>query len=307
MTRETDGRPSSAERGRRGPGPTAVVSRIRAADPGARIHPTWVPATVVLGVVGAGATLRVANNVPGALPAPLGAVHRWVAVAGPVVVALAVVLLGVAHRDGRYRAGLVVAGVFGLLGAGVPVATLPATVAIVGGAAVPLVVATTGATPTRVAVLGTPGRHAAVAGVVWLGLAAALGSATGVLDGSLRPLASTTSLVGVALLPLAVDPDLSGWLAGALVAVAVLWVGATAPFVAGATVLVGFGVVGAPLVAVAGAAGGAVAGTVGAVAAGRWDGALAAGLLLVAGVPATLPRALAVTAGLALLVGGEHS
>jgi hypothetical protein len=79
--------------------------------------------------------------------------------------------------------------------------------------------------------------------------------------------------------------------------------------VTGAVVLVAFGVVGAPLVAVAAGLGGGVAAAVGGLRSGQVTPTLGVGLLVVAGFPGTVPRALALVVGLALALdaadGGE--
>lgn len=260
-------------------------------------------AGAVLALVASTVALRVANNLPGPMGPDLALAHAWLATAGPSAVAILCVLVGVTRREAHPRVGLVLAGVFGLLGLHVPAASLPAVVAVAAGTGLAVTGGVRDAGWTR---------PAAVAAVVWVGLALALASATGLLSG-VRPTASTVALVGVALLPLVVEPPRWAWAAGLAAAAGVLWVGSVLPFVTGAVVLVGFAVVGAPLVAVAGATGGGVAGLAGAVAGstrantGRWAAVVAVGLLLAAGVPATIPRALAAGVGLALLVGGEAS
>lgn len=264
-------------------------------------NPTTALAGGVLAVVAATVALRVANNLPGPMPSDLALAHAWLATVGPSAVAVLCVLVGVTRRETHPRVGLVLAGVFGLLGLHVPAASLPAVVAVAAGTGL--------AVAGRVQGRGWT-RPAAVAAVVWVGLALALASATGLLSGA-RPAASTVALVGVALLPVAVGSPRWAWAVGLATAAGVLWVGSVLPFVTGAVVLVGFAVVGAPLVAVAAATGGGVAGLGGAVAGstgaatGRWPAVVAVGLLLAAGVPATIPRALAAGVGIALLVGGE--
>lgn len=258
---------------------------------------TGVLGGCVLALVGAATALRVANNAPGPLPPRLESAQAVLATAGGTAVAALVVLLGLAHDDERARAGLAFAGVFAVLGLHVPSAAVPAVVGVVGGAALVVV-----ALPAA----GTPHRTTVVAGVVWAGLALSLASATGVVAPALRPTASTVALAALAALALVVPTDWRAWVAAGAAAVAVLWLGASAPFVTGAVVLVGAGVVGAPLVAVAAGAGGGAGALAGAVSSGRPRAALAVGLVVVAAVPATVPRALAAAAGLALLVGGER-
>lgn len=258
--------------------------------------PSVAVAALLLSVVGGRLALSAANNAPGSLSPGLAASHDLVANAGPTAVAGLVMALAVAHRDRWVRVGLAVAGVFGLLGLHVTTAALPAAAGVVAGVLVVVV----GGSDT-----GRSARTLAVGATIWLGLAASLSTATGVVDPSLRPVASLVALAGVAALPLVRQPGMPGWVAGGATAALVVWLGAVAPFVTGAVVLVGFGVVGAPLLAVAVAAGGGVATLGGTLSGRRWQAALGVGLLVLAGVPATIPDAHAAGAGLALLLGGE--
>jgi hypothetical protein len=258
--------------------------------------PSVVVAAVLLSVVGVRLALSAANNAPGSLSTEVAAGHDLLASAGPTGIGVLVVSLAVAHRDRWVRVGLALAGVFGLLGLHVSAAALPAAVGVVVGALVVVVGAgRTGVSPHSIAVGAT----------LWVGLAASLSSATGIVDPSLRPLASLVVLAGVAALPLVRQPGMPGWIAGGATAAVVVWIGTAAPFVTGAVVLVAFGVVGPPLLAVAVAAGGGVATLGGALSGRRWQAALGVGLLVLAGVPATIPDAHAAGAGLALLLGGE--
>lgn len=260
--------------------------------------PTAAVAALLVSVVGARLALAAANNAPGTLPAELAAAHDLVRTAGPTGIGALVVGLSVVHREGSIRAGLAFAGVFGLLGLHVPAAALPAVLAVVAGT----VVVVLGAGRS-----GASARTVAVGATLWLGLALSLSSATGVADASLRSVGSLVGLVGVAALPLVTRPGRGGWLAGAAAAGLVGWVGTAAPFVSGAVLLAGFGVVGVPLLVVAAAAGGGVAGLAGGLSRERWHGAFGITLLVLAGVPATISAALAAGAGLALLLGGEPS
>jgi hypothetical protein len=257
--------------------------------------PSVVVAALLLSVVGVRLALSAANNAPGPLSGGLAVSHDLLTAAGPTAIGVLVVPLAVAHRDRWVRAGLGFAGVFGLLGLHVPAAALPAAIGVVAGTLVVVV----GARRS-----GASARTLAVSLILWLGLAASLSSATGIVDPSFRPMASLVVLAGVAALPLVRRPGMPGWVAGGATAAVVVWSGAGAPFVTGAVVLVGFGVVGQPLLAVAVAAGGGVAALGGALSGRRWQAALGVALLVLAGVPATIPDAHAAGAGLALLLGG---
>lgn len=277
--------------------PALVTGALADRDAPSGVTGLW-PATGLLAVVTAEVVLRVVNNLPGAMPPPLAAGHGWLGTAGPSLVAGLAVLVGVTRRAAWPRVGLVVAGVFGLLGLHVPAASLPATVAVAGAPVLAVL--------DRLRAPGSS-RRTVVAFVVWLGLGLSLGSATGLLPGG-RALGSAMALVGIALLPIALGSGRRAWATGVLAAAGGLWFATALPFVAGAVLLVAFGVVGVPPALVAAASGGGVAAFAGSIPARgplvRWSTPVAIGLLLVAGVPATIPRALAAGVGLALLLEG---
>lgn len=230
---------------------------------------------------------------PVVVPAP---VRGLLAVGTPVVLALALVVAALASGMPTVRVGLLFAGVFGLLAVLSDAATLPAVVAITCGGALALAGG-----------LGVPssyreGRRAAVAVVLLAGIVISLASATAVVDG-LRGLGGTVVLAGIAALGVRSDGDRVALGAGVLAALAVVVASATAPFVLGSALLVSFAVVGAPHLFVALAGGGAIAAIVAGIRRGEQTLAIGAALLLLAGVPATIPRATAIVlgAGLALL------
>ncbi|ESP89693.1 hypothetical protein K933_01851, partial [Candidatus Halobonum tyrrellensis G22] len=130
-----------------------------------------------------------------------------------------------------------------------------------------------------------------------------LAATAGVAPATLRPLGTAVALVGVGASPAVVGADRTGLLAGAVAGTVALWFAAGAPYVAGAVLLVGGGVVGAPIALVALAVAGGVAGLVSALRRGRSETAVGVGLALAAGVPATLPRALGVVVAVSLLAG----
>lgn len=286
-------------------GPPAIADSVARLDTehGSRLRRVNTGlAGAVLATIAVAVAFRGINNQPGAMASELATAYRWLGVTGPGIIAALTVLVGVTRQDAPSRIGLVFAGVFGLIGLHVPAASLPAVGAIAAGVGLVIV------DHLRDSGWNSP---TAVGAVVWLGLGLSLASATGVLAG-VRPVASTVALVGIALLPIAFRPPSWAWVGGAVAAAVVLWVGWVSPFVTGAVVLVAFGVVGAPMAAVAAAAGGGLAGLAGGLSradtaglSARWPGAIAAGLLLAAGVPATIPRALAAGVGIVLLVGGD--
>lgn len=251
----------------------------------------------VLAFVGLGflALVRLMLNVP------FGPSVSW---AYPLAITLATVapaigLLAIGVRTERpvYRVGLTFAGVFGLLAVVAEPATLPATLAI--GAAV----------------LGLTGLHLRdhwrgrrfdrwlVAGALGAGTVVSLAAGIGLEPSVLRPLGSRIVLLAIAATPVFVNWDREAVLVGLGVGVAVVGVGLGAPFLSGAVALIVGGVVGASLPLLVVAAVGAVILFWAAMRSGETELALAAGVLLVAGIPATVPRALAVLTAIALLGG----
>lgn len=239
---------------------------------------------------------RIVHNAPGALPSDLvsfatGALP--VVVAGP---ALAGLLLAANEEHPVPRVGLAFAGGFGVVAALSPAAWLPAAVGTTAGGAVVVGarIARPGTTSERV-------RTAAVGGVLVAAVGLSLLATVGVGSATLRPLGSAVALVGVAATPLVVGHDRTSLLAGTLAGLLTFGVATSAPYVAGAVLLVGGDVVGVPLGVVALAVAGAVAGVVAALDRRRDDAALGVALLLVAGVPATLLGAVTVVVAVALL------
>ena len=242
------------------------------------------------------ALVRLALNAPVSLPSAVADAYDVVTTAALVGPALAALCLGVTSDRLPSRVGYLCLGVFALLTTLTSSLSIPAGVALVAGGA--LVVSSR---PIR-----RTSRSSVVAGLFAVAVVLALGSAVGVLAVSLRSVGTTAWLVGLACTPLLTHPRRSDLLLGVAVAGGVLASGVVAPFVTGAVALVGFAVVGAPFVLVALGVGGVIAALASAVRAGQRRRAVGLGLLLFAGVPATMPRALAVVLGVTLLVDASH-
>lgn len=258
--------------------------------------------------------LRLVRNAPGGLP-PLGrAAVPAVATLAAVVPALA--LLGLAaDTDARTeRVALAAVGVFGLVGAADGAAWLPAAAAVVVGTGAALVVELAGRADAAVgavdsvdsfrAAFAPIARPVAVAALGTLALAWSLAASAGFWTTTLRPVGSAAAFATLAALPLArrLDGtvDLGLWAVGAF---AVVVAAASAPFVAGAVALVAFDAGTVPLSLLALGIGGCVATVVADARQRAFGPAVAAALLLAAGVPATLPRAVAFALGLLVPIG----
>jgi len=210
-------------------------------------------------------------------------------------------LLAIAVLDGESyeTVGLVFVGVFGIVGTIARPAYVPAVVAIVAGTAL--------ATGDRL-LAGTDRRlgPAFVTSLLVCGLAVSLIGSLGVEPATTRPIGSQVTLLGIAGTPVFLARGRADWLFGALGAGLLVALGVFAPFLLGATGLVAGGIVGASTPVMALAVGGLTTTASAALRTRRHAAALGAALLLFAGVPATLPRALAVVLAVVLFLG-PHS
>ena len=284
------------------------VARSRAAGslaPLACRGPSWRRLAVVAALVTVLPVVfaRFALNAPVALPGPAlaGSVGSLVAPA-PLGPARAAAVVGLSVEDVIARVGLLSAGVFALLSVVDSTATLPAAGALVLGGVFVL-------RPWRGS--RSASRATPTASLVLLALAAGLAgsllAATGVVPVDVRTLGGVVVAAGLAGLPLLVRPvDRRAWVAGAAVAAAVLVAGVAAPFVTGAAVLVVWGGVGVPIGLVALGAGGASAFVADATLAGQLLPATGGLLLLSAGVPASVQRAVAFVLGVSLVAAYAH-
>jgi hypothetical protein len=172
-----------------------------------------------------------------------------------------------------------------------------AVVAVVGGGALALVGAL-GAPPAWT-YRGVRRRVVAVGFVTALALT--LVGVTGLLDGA-RNTGAFVTLAAIAAVGTGSERSRLAAGAGLLAVGAVAVAGAASPFVVGSTLLVAFAVTGVPLLLVAVAVAGAVAAAVAGLHRGTYTRSVGAVLLLLAGVPATFPRALTLLLGATLVV-----
>lgn len=241
--------------------------------------------------------VRVTINAPVGPAVPAGIVDgvALAAVLGPALAAGVLTL----ETDGILRVGLAFAAGFGALSIAGTRARIPAAVALVGAAWVVAWAQARNASRTE------DWRPAVVALALAGGLTLSMGSYLGLEPGITRGVGSSLALLALAASPAFVDWTRSAVVAGAGAGLTWLAVGLIAPFVAGAIALVVGGVVGGSLVLQALGIVGTVtvAGT--GLHRGETDVALAGATLLAVGVPATVPRALAVIVAVGLLVVSE--
>ena len=244
---------------------------------------------------------RIAVNVPVGLPLVSSGV--WfdtvmiVAVVGP---AAGIILLGVTAEEAWERIGLILVGVFGLLSALTSAIAVPAVGVIVAGSWLLLI--------GRTKDFERQGyRWQSLGGLVAIALLGSLTlslfGAIGVHPAILRPTGTTLALVGMAATPLAIRSSFGPLAVGALAGVGTFLLTASAPFVSGAVVLIAGSAVGASAVLLAAAVGGLTATITEGVMRHRITPAVAGLLLLMAGVPSSIPRALSVILAVALVLG----
>lgn len=261
---------------------------------------------LALATVAVGTGLRILGNLPFEPVALPAVIETGVRAGTPLVVALATVAVALG-TDGSTRVGLLFVGVFGLLAALVSGASVAAMVGVtlggwvaLGGRVVPGGGMAPGGWGGRP--LGDP-RSVTVAALFAGGVTASLSSAVGMGP---RGFGTLLTLAGIAALPALVDRDWRDVTVGALAVVAVLGAAVTSPYVAGATLLVGFAITGVPLLVVALAVGGCATTVSAGVRAREAVRVAGAALCLLAGVPVTVPRATALLLGATLLLAGPR-
>ncbi|MBV0923796.1 hypothetical protein KTS45_06230 [Halomicroarcula limicola] len=273
-------------------------ARIASALAGERHRAVRAAGAVALAAVALRTAVHVLHNVPFD-PVTFGpTIRAGVALGTPLVLALALVACALAATAAPARVGLLFAGVFGPMAVLSDAATLPAVAAVTVGGGLALL-----------GTLGVPAsrddwpRWIVAAGLV-AAVAVSLGSGVGVVDGGFRALGAALALGSLAVLPLGTAVDRAGAAAGGVGFAAVALASGAKPYVVGSALVTGFAVVGVPHVLVALAVAGAVAAAVTGVRRDALSPSLAVGasLLLLAGVPATLPRAMAVLVGATLAV-----
>ncbi len=277
-------------------GTGAVAARVRAvgADDVRAVGGLAAAAAVCLL-----AAVRVARNAPlGEAPAGIQPVHDLAGPAAVVVPAAVAVAVGVADDDDRALVGLVAAGVFALFAGFGPGGAAAAAAGVLPVAAALVAVP---------ALLDRPRRRAPVAALAVAAVALSLGATAGPFGPDVRWLGTVAALGALAVAPLAVRPSPLALGAGVGAAAAVAAGALAAPFVAGAALLAVGAAVDPGIALAALGVGGGVAVVAEGARRRRVTGVAAGILLLGAGVPATVPRALAVVLGLHLLIAAaEH-
>ncbi|MFB6128971.1 MAG: phosphate ABC transporter permease [Halorhabdus sp.] len=246
------------------------------------------PAVLAVGLLFAS---RLAINARASVPIDLVALQELLVPVSALVTAgsLAAIAMTTPRRD--EAVGLAFVAAFGAVGTLADAAVTPAAVALVGGSGLALVGQVQAGHRGRLAV-----------GVLLVaGLAASFTAAIGLVPTAVRPLGTQLALLGIAGTPLSIAQSRVDWGAGVAASAALVALAIVGPFVLGATALVAGGIVGASLPIMALAVGGLTTTASAAIRTRRHPQALGAGLLLFAGVPGTLPRALGFVLAIALL------
>lgn len=247
------------------------------------------------------AAVRLGLNAPlGQSPAGIQIAHTVASTAAVLLPGVAAVAVGVSAESDWTLVGLVATGTFAILAALVPAAGA-AAVSVVPIAAV-LVMAPAVPGDDGWSVRQTPFAILVIAGVV-----TSLGAEAGLFAVGVRSLGTIVSFLGFALAPVAVAASPRAVLVGGCVAVAIAIGAAVAPFVAGAVFLAVGAAIDPPVLVAAAGVGGCAA-VVSEGVRHRAVPLVAGGLLLLgAGVPATVPRAVAVVLGAHLLLATPGS
>lgn len=287
-------RPRAERRGDEDAGVGSILDRLAKR----RVRVMHMAGTLALVTVVVHTSLRIARNLPFDPVAVPGGLYGVSTLVTPIVLGLALVVVGLAATRATSRVGLLFAGVFTVIAVFDSAATLPAIVAVAGGGTMALA-----------GVVGRPKtvkryRLAAVAALLACGTGVSLASTAGLVDPTLQELGGLLTLLGIAGIGVSAERDWVALAIGLVVVAFVVFASMTRPFVVGSAMLVGFAIVDVPQVVVAVAIGGAVVATVSGLRLRTPGLAIGGTLLVMAGVPATLPRASAVILGAILALGG---
>lgn len=248
--------------------------------------------------------LRLVLNAPGSTLAAFADSYESAVLAATVVPALAAGGLAVETADPIERVALLGIAVFGPLVLVADAAYVPAAVAVtVAGGVVAwrrLDHRDVDATVPRVGGWLLAGTAVAAVG-------ASLAATVGFAPMAVRQAGSVLALVAALATAMAVNARTDDWAVGAVAASLVYAAGTFAPYVTGAVALVAGGAVGSSLPLLAAGIGSVTAATVASIRRRDLIPTCGALLVLVAGVPVTVPRALAVLLGVAFLLGGEQT
>ncbi len=241
--------------------------------------------------------LTIGTNTPIGPRLPLQSISAPIETAAYAGPAFAALILGFGARNDRTRVAMLVGGVFGGLTLLDPAASMPARIAL--GAAAILVVSRALPSSFRAAPL-----RSAVMLLFGAGIVVSMIGSVGIEPALARQVGSVAMAGGLLGLPTLTGYSTRAVAVGVVGAIIVAAIGLSAPVMTAAISLLGMGVVGLPLPLLVLGALGAGTAISDAIDAGQFPNALAAGIVLVAGVPSSIPGAVAVLVALALFETG---
>lgn len=238
--------------------------------------------------------LTIGTNTPIGPRLPLEPVRAPIQMAAYIGPAAGALLLGLTAKTGSMRVGMMSAGVFSGFVLFSPTASIPAAVAL--AAAAVLVGVSVVPKSIRSSPIQTVVTFALSAGVI-LSMIGLLGFEPALI----RRLGSVLIAVGLAGLPAISGYSRRSLGIGLVGGTLVVAAGLSAPVMTAAVSLLGMGVIGLPVVLLGIGAAGAITAIAEATHRGRIRTAIGSGLVLVAGVPSSIPAAVAVLVALGLL------
>lgn len=276
-------------------GQDSQTKRSRLALPTDRNGVVVWAGVVAAAAVAATTGTRVLVNLPFD-PVPTTELRQLAVGVLPVVLCGALVASAIATERATTRVGLLFAGVFGILPTFSDAAILPAVVGVAAGGGVALV-----------GTLGLPStyrsfRRIAVAVAFVGGIAVSLASSTGILPVGFRSSGSLLVVVGMTATGIRTEGDRIAVAAGVAAFFATVAAIVSNPYVVGSAMVAAFAVVGVPHLLVAAAVGSCVGVTVAGLRRREYTTATGGILLLLAGVPVTPMRAMAVLFGAMLVL-----
>lgn len=257
-----------------------------------------VAATVMLAALAVtGQTaVTIAGNLPFEPVSGLSILTAVFSLVTPLAVSTAAIATGSATDNPTVRIGLLFIAAFSIVGSISSAAVLPAVLGVTMGGGVSLYGGLTH-TDEPVSV-----RRLLLVGSVLVGTAVSLGGTIGITPGGSHTVGVGATVTAIALLAVELPVDHRSLVGGSIVAAGVVWVSIAAPFAAGATLLVGFGITHLSVVIVALAIGGAVAALLSGIQTRAVIPVAGTGLCLFAGIPATPTTAAALLVGVTVVI-----
>lgn len=272
-----------------------VVDRLRTERGSVVVGAAAVAAVSVLGRTG----LTVAGNLPFDPMSGLSLLDSIFSIIAPLSLVVAAGAFAFTVDNSLVKVGLLFVAAFVVLGSISPAAGLPAILGVITGGTVSLVGVVQRETPAG------SHRHVPLVGSAILGITISLGGTVGMTPSGAHTVGVGATLVAVALLGLEMPVDSLSVSVGLIAALGVLSVGTWAPFVTGATLLVGFSITNISVLFVAVAALGGVAALTSAVRNRALLPVAGCVLCLFSGVPTTPASAAALVLGLTSVVCRE--